>query len=418
MASGSVWIGPATSGAPVAKTAPASRGPSPAGDRARKLAFLVLIAAVMGAFAWYLARNLEWKDQRVWVGYHGEAETNDFLAAQRLLSRLGRDTHGIRGLPVLKTLGSRDVLILPHRQLRLTPGQVGDLVEWVEKGGLLIAEGTFPEDAESDRVNDPLFHALGVRMVHNGLKPPEREKDEDFEDFQKRQTAFERDHGVEELSINETDCRVDLGAYERLENGDGEHGKVLSAKRDKGFCFLFTHLSALDNGDLDKEDHAVFLAALVSRRPADAKVWIVYQEQPPSLMAWLKANAWMVMVASGALLLISLWRGLRRLGPPLPDPALDRRSLLEHLAAAGRFQWSVRDGEALLAAAQSALKDRLWRAHPALAALPADEQVAALAERSGLSELRVFKAMRYGRHGDPRDFTEAIQTLELLRNLP
>lgn len=395
-----------------------AKAPSRAGDRARTLAFLVLIAAVLGAFAWYLARNLEWKDERVWVGYHGEAETNDFLAAQRLLSRLGRDAHAIRGLPVLKTLGRHDALILPRRQLRLTPGQVSELTGWMEKGGLLIAEGTFSEDAESDRVNDPLFHALGVRMVGTGLKPPAHEKDEDLEDFQKRRKAFEREHGVEALRINETDCRVDLGAYERLENGDGAHGKVMSGKRGKGFCFLFTHLNALENGNLDKEEHAVFLAALVSRRPADAKVWIVYQEQPPSLLAWLKANAWMVLVAFGALLAVSLWRGLRRLGPPLPDPALDRRSLLEHLAAAGRFQWSVRDGEALLAAAQAALRNRLWRAHPALAALPPDEQVAALAERSGLPELRVFKAMRYGRHGDPRDFTEAIQTLELLRDMP
>jgi hypothetical protein len=397
-----------------------ARTASRAADRTRKLAFLVLILAVLGAFSWFLARNLEWKDERTWVGYHGEAETNDFLAAQRLLSRLGRDAHSIQGLPVMKTLGARDALILPRRQLRFTPGQVKELLGWVEKGGLLIAEGTFAEDPGSDRVNDPLFKALGVRMVRNGLKAPAYQKDEDFKDYDKRKADFEREHGVEEITINDLPCRVDLGAYDQLQDLDGSNGqsKLRGIQRGKGYCFLFTHLTALDNRDLDREDHADFLAALVSHRPPEAKVWIVYQEQPPSLMAWLKANAWMVLAASGALTLIALWRGLRRLGPPLPDPPLDRRSLLEHLAAAGRFQWRVRDGEALLAAAQEALKERLWRSHPALAAMPPEEQMAALADRSGLSEARIFKAMRYGRHAEARDFTEAIQTLELLRNLP
>lgn len=416
MAKGSAGIGFAISEAAVAKaTARAGKG-----NWIRRLAVMGLLAAAVGAVAWFLVRNLEWKEQRVWVGYHGEAETNDFLAAQRLLIRLGRDTHSIQGLPVLKELGDRDILMLPRRRLRLTPGQVQDVMGWVKKGGLLVAEGTFAEDADSDRVNDPLFQALGIRMVSNGLKPLTEEKGEDSKTYEDRKTAFEREHGVEKLKINDTECSVDLGAYNQLEVLDKSEApdKVMCLKRGDGFCFLFTNLKALNNRELDKHDHADFLAALVSHRPAAAKVWIVYQEQPPSLMAWLKANAWMVLMAFAALTVLALWRGLRRLGPPLPDPSLDRRSLLEHLAAAGRFQWTVRDGEALLAAGQEALVAHLWRAHPPIAALSPDEQVAALAERSGLSEHRVFKALRYGRLSDPRDFTEAIQTLELLRNLP
>ena len=415
MVSGSVSIGLGISEAPVAKTKPQ------AGDRARKAAFLILIVAVVGGLSWFLARNLEWKQERVWVGYHGEARTNPFLAAQRLLTRLGRDTHGIEGLPVMKTLGSRDALILPLRQLRLTPGQVKEILDWVQKGGLLVAEGTFAEDPDSHRVNDPLFDAFGVRMVRNGLEPPSAKDTDDPKAFADLRAEFEKKHGVVPLAINGGEYQVDLGPFERLETGTTggtADTKMLSFKQGLGSAFLFTHLYALSNTYLKDEDHASFLAALVSRRPADAKVWIVYREQPPSLLAWLRANAWMVMAAFGVLVFISLWRGLRRLGPSLPDPSLDRRSLLEHLAAAGRYQWSVREGEALLLAAQSALMERLWHAHPALAGLPPDALGVALAERSGLPEHRVFKALRYGRHADSADFTEAIQTLELLRNLP
>lgn len=402
----------------MAKTSATRRG-----DRARILAFAFLGLAVLGVFGWYLARNLESREERVWVGYHGEAQTDAFLAASRLLNRLGRETHPVRGIPITKTLGKEDALILPDRRLRLTPGQVKDLVAWVKGGGLLIAEGTYAENADSDRVGDPLFEAFQARLVTTDLKAPTIGDKESAEDFKARRKAFDKEHGVFELTVNGVPCKVDLGGYDRLEDRQAgadasEEHHALSREEGSGSVVLFTHLYALGNGQLAHEDHADLLAALVSPRPQGAKVWIVYQEEPPSLLAWLRVNAWMVLLAIAILILIGLWRGLRRLGPRLPDPPLARRSLLEHLAATGRFLGSVRDGEALLTASQAAFKARLVRAHPALAALPPDELTAALAERAGISETKVFKALRYGRLSDPRDFTEAIQTLELLRNLP
>ncbi|MBS1767530.1 MAG: hypothetical protein JST05_09045 [Acidobacteria bacterium] len=392
-------------------------------DHARIVGLILLALAALGALGWYVARNLERGEERVWVGYHGEAETDAYLAASRLLNRLGRETHPVRGLPLAKTLGKEDALILPNRRLRLTPGQVEDLEDWVEGGGLLVAEGTFPESADSDREDDPLFTAFGARLVRNELEAPEIREGESAKEFDKRLKAFEEEHGVVHLELNGVTSKVDLGAYDRIESAKegailGSDGRLFFDKVGDGAVFFFTSLDALDNDEIVRYDHADFLASLVSKRPPGAKAWIVYQEEPPSLMAWLRANAWTVLLALGLLILLGLWRALRRIGPRLPDPALDRRSLLEHLAAAGRFQWSVREGEALLAASQAALKERLWRAHPAIAALPPEALVAALAERAGLPETRVFKALRYGRHADARDFTEAIETLELLRSLP
>lgn len=277
-------------------------------DRMRVLGLLLLGLVTLGTLAWFLARNVEVKQERVWEGYHGEARTNDFLAAVRLLGRLGRETHAVRGVPLPKTLGPRDALILPARHLRMTPGQVADLRAWVSAGGLLVAEGTFAEDPDSDRVNDPLFEAFGARLVKNGLTAPKQEEGSDYDAWKERVKAFERDHGVVEADLNGTANRVDLGAYDRLayegpEEDLGAGGKMLFLREGQGSVFLFTHLDALRNSQIGQEDHADFLAALVSRRPPGAKAWLVYEEEPPSLVAWLRANAWMVM---GSLALLTL----------------------------------------------------------------------------------------------------------------
>ena len=398
-----------------------------ASDRIRIPLILAVGAALLGLAAWFVVRNVEWKEERVWVGYHGEAQSNAFLAAQRLLVRLGHPVHAVEGLPLRDRLGNSDTLLLPRREIRLTKGQVEYLRNWVEGGGRLIAEGTFAEEPESTRENDPLFASFGARMVRSDLQGPKEKDFQDPKEFQKTLETFRHENGILDLRVFGVHCKVDVGPWETLI--DETHGatasvsnssgvKALEYRYGQGRAFLFTRLHCLDNGHLADEQHAEFLAALVKERPAGGAIWLVYQEQPPSLWAWLKDHAWMVLTALCVLVLAFLWRAFRRLGPRLPEGSLDRRNLLEHLAAAGRFQWAVREGEPLLLASQAAFRSRLHTLHPAVASLEPDEQAQALAEMSGLPESKVFKALRYHRHVDANDFTEAIQTLDLLRKLP
>jgi AraC-like DNA-binding protein len=56
-----------------------------------------------------------------------------------------------------------------------------------------------------------------------------------------------------------------------------------------------------------------------------------------SLPQWLASNALPFLVALGVFLVLALWRAIPRFGPLQPNPAPDRRSLVEHLSAMGRF---------------------------------------------------------------------------------
>jgi len=384
----------------------------------RPLIALGMILAVAGFLAWALWGKLEWSEREVWVGYSGEARVNDFLASQRLLERLGQRASSIRGLPLGRRLpGRNDVVLLPRRQIRLTPGQAEALLDWVRQGGLLIAEGLTEESRDAEETQDPLFRILGARLVWRPERPTEQQPGSDPQ-------AFDEANRSVTVEIGGRSCRVRLGAWRELldlegeavrtaQNGSGV--KLLQYDLDQGRVILCTELACFANGSLAEEDHADFLSALVLDWGPDNRAWIVYREEAPSLRRWLQENAWRAMTALALVTAAGLWSAARGFGPPIPDPPEGRRSLLEHLTACGRFQWAQRDGVSLLKAAREATLARIHRVHPGWGHLDPRELCTRLSEFSGLGEDRIARALHKTSLTDPREFTEAIQTLDLIR---
>ena len=391
-------------------------------SRARLPVLLGTLLAAAGLVAWFLWGRLEWSEREVWTGYSGEARFNDFLASQRLLERMGQRASSIRGLPSGKRLPDRnDVVLLPRRQTRIPPGQTEALLAWVRRGGLLVAEGLAPESREAAATQDPLFRAVGARMVWvperpaEGLAPGKRTVDP---------KAFDEANRDVRIELNGRGYTVRLGAWRQLLDLGGRAGrsaknasgiKLLQYDLGLGRVILCTELSCFANGSIAEADHAGFLSALVQDWGPGNRVWIVYREEPPSLPRWLADNAWMVLGALAAVLAAGLWHAAVRFGPRIPDPNEPRRSLLEHLAACGRFQWAQRQGLPLLKATRQAALARIHCAHPGWEHLDPPELHARLAGLTGLKEERIALALRKEPITDPREFTEAVQTLELIR---
>jgi hypothetical protein len=388
---------------------------------ARLLVVVGILLAAAGLVAWALRDKVEWSEQDVWVGYSGEARVNDFLAAQRLLEKLGQRTSSIRGLPGARQLpGRNDVIILPRRQVRISPGQASALVGWVARGGLLIAEGLTAESKEAQETQDPIFQAVGARLVTRPEAPTPGGPALDVR-------AFDEANRDVQVALGGRTYRVRLGAWRELldlghratytaRNASG--AKLLQYDLGRGRMVLCTDLACLDNGNLADGNHAGFLAALATDWAPGNHVWIVYREEPPSLRAWLASRAWRVLVALSVLTVAALWSAAPRFGPRIPDPPEGRRSLLEHLAACGRFQWARKNGAGLLHAARQAALARIHQAHPGWAHLEPAELCLRLARSANLGEARIARALYREAIHDPREFTEAIQTLELLRKLP
>jgi len=82
--------------------------------------WIVLLGAAALGGVWFFS-NYERVNEKQWVGYSGEARHNQYLAAERLLARMGVAARHVKTIPELKELPVNGSLLLPDRREALTP---------------------------------------------------------------------------------------------------------------------------------------------------------------------------------------------------------------------------------------------------------------------------------------------------------
>lgn len=345
------------------------------------IAALILVLALAGG-AWFLA-NHERVSEKVWVGFQGRARTDPYLAAQRLLQRMGVNAQAVRTLPELRTLPDTATLVLPQARQSITPQLQQHILEWVEQGGHLILE------AEAIHQPDPLSDALGV--VRSAIDIPEDE--EDFDETEEEEETPRGPYLVEvTVPADLPPIRIRMAQDLAIESedavasfGGGYATTLLFIEHGEGLVTVAADLSGIMNYYVGELDHAEFLWRLVRLEPDHAEVFFFNNPQRLSLVGWLRANAWAVLAGAGSLLLFWLWRIAPRFGPVEPDPERVRRRLLDHLRASGRFLWSNGASSRLLEAAREASLRRVMRAHPDLLATPQSQRAARIASLLGMT---------------------------------
>jgi len=136
----------------------------------------------------------------------------------------------------------------------------------------------------------------------------------------------------------------------------------------------------------------------------------------PAWYELLWQNFPFALTVFGIGMVLLLWRAVMRFGPILPDPNFERRSLLEHIDASGRWLWLMPGGpEVLLAASRASLRQLLQRRAPELQGLSIDEQLERLAEKTKMDVASLRSAWMEGVARHPQEFTLQIKTLQQLR---
>jgi hypothetical protein len=329
------------------------------------------------------------------VGYSGEARLNRFFAARLLLDRLGHRVRQTTSLRELNQLAPRGVLLLGASRGNLDPVALRDLLAWVERGGHLIL------GAEHSWSEDPLMDLLGIEVGEEQREPGPR---------------------VDTVTLPDgTALRVELAPSPPLIDEDGQASwthefqqevRILQLTRGAGRITIFATLRPFTNRALGHNDHAELLARLTASDSGE--VWIVRYLEAPSLAQWLWTHAAEALVALGVFVLLWLWRAVLRFGPLHPSPVPDRKSLIEHVRALGRFYADQGLLPQLLQRVRADAQATFDRAVPELRGAEGSQR---LKEAARLTHIRArdllaafTRELRVS-----KDFTHSVRTLALLR---
>jgi hypothetical protein len=319
------------------------------------------------------------------------------------------------GLETMPPDGHVLLLFAPRESFSDT--NVGRVLSWVEKGGLLIV-------SPSEGAADPLLDRLGVsrKEVRRAPSPQTTPAHED-----PRPEAVKLKlvvHGEEIHAETVSDLRFAHGHRDAdIATPELDAAFLLSFPYGDGRVTLVADPGMFTNLRIGKAGHARLLLRLVSA-PADPEAdeeapsreaWLYRRDGMPSFFTLLNRRAgpavWSGLVLLAAIL---LYAG-RRFGPIRSETPPGRRSLLEHIDAAGEYLLKKGRGEVLLEAPRAAVWRRLALVEPATAAAGRRDSVRRLSTLSHLPPGRVERVLFGELPQRPEQLAETIRTLEILR---
>jgi hypothetical protein len=176
-----------------------------------------------------------------------------------------------------------------------------------------------------------------------------------------------------------------------------------------------------DNYMLARYDHAQLLLHLLDLHAPAAK----NSPQKLIIVQHLSNRQWyeklwdhfpQMLITLALLLLLLLWLAIRRFGSVLPLPEAERRALLEHVDASGRWLWQADKGAQIMLEAMRKLVDKtLTRRVPQLSRMAREEQLEFLVQACAMNRLALDLALFKPAATNPQQFIRQINTLQRLR---
>lgn len=383
---------------------------------------LILVGSLV---AWFLTTH-ERVTEEIDVGFQGRARVNRALALERFLTASGIPATTLPGALELPKDHAGVLFLFVDREA-WGPARVSEVLEWVRSGGHLVA-------GPSRQERDALLEILGV-SVRN--RPVEEKESPDG--------SKEALPGIRKAGRPRSTARTKLEAYGdalslQLESPlrfaagrtvadvaapDRDHAVVLSLPYGSGRVTLLTEPEILWNDLLDQASHARLawhLAVGPGNEDEDEEngTWpeyavIALRDRTPSLLALLWRYGWAFLSTFAVALAAFLFRRGARFGPVLAERPAERRSLLEHVDAAGAYLYRRGEWGALLEGPRASVAARLLAREPALLQRSARERVTRLAVLSRLPGSRIERALDGEDPASAEDLVQTIQTLETLR---
>lgn len=394
---------------------------------------LVLLGVVVlaGLTAWWLHTH-ERVERSIPMPRTGEARRNPLYALQVALQKDGIEVNARRRLQLLSggskeatvPLQARDTVVIYNDPRTLTRDEIDALLRWVSHGGHLVVR-TPPMGLLATNSPVPLFAELQLMPMGRDASECEEVKGaraQPAADGAATRTvaSVAGDDGGYAGGLLFCGARrfTLVGANPAHSWGDLKNGYVFARLlRGSGSVDVLADLDFLGSDELEQPASFALARQLLQPNYREGTVHLVYAAEMPSLWATLIRHSWMAWAPLLLALALWLWRRMQRFGPQFSAPALERRSLLEHVTASGELAYRYGYAHLLYDAARNAFLARLRRRDPQAAALQGEPQLMLLSQRfPDVPANEIRDALLPPFADDPAAFRTRIATLIRLRN--
>jgi hypothetical protein len=376
----------------------------------KKHALTVVVSLFVLLVAAWIAVNTEWGEVAIPTPLRGEAATNPFYAAQKLVETLGASSERRESLG---DTPSDAIVVLSTWSWDLDQARRIAFEQWVEAGGRLVVDAA-------------LISGSDAFEQWSGVRREREETDGDGDPFQEPE-YFEPCREAEEIGDELPEralgyysaCNFDVTSW--LETGEPlrwalRDGGLLMAARVavgqgavtvvNGVPFLYREIFEGDHGEL--------LAAAANLRIGDHVVFMSEAD-----VASLPELVWRYGAPFVGVLLVwialALWRGATRFGPLVAPIERARRSLAEQILGTGRFAVRVGGGVALVAAARRALHEAATRRIVGYERLAVASQAEAVAGLAKVDARELTAALDATQNSRPLELRATLALLESAR---
>lgn len=388
---------------------------------------LLVVATLAGGLLWFLnSFKLEEVDE--YVGFRGEARSNNLYAARTFLQRMGVPSERRDNLTQLPDTDT--VILLNTQRYTLSSKRMEQLLDWVESGGHLITRVRLGKADESDdekqrdwdiEERDLLQSTLGISVLQQVIL----DEDEGESPFPLRLQSVDKPLMVD-LTFLHNLMADDATSYTLRYTAEGskkpqEAVWMLQKTHGAGTVTLASSLDFVENYAIDRADHARLLWHLVHHDNPEPHVWLLHHNQLPSLPALLIQHAWAILLSLLLLLIFSFWALIPRFGGLIPNPPGERRRILEHIKASGQFMWKQGDTAygktALITSSRADIEATLSRRFPAWQTLTPEVKLDYIAPLTGLDTVRLHVLLTQNTLNE-QDFITLMQVAERIRKTP
>lgn len=371
---------------------------------------LVLLALGVLFIVMWIAGSTEWGEVEIPTRLRGDAATNPFYAAQKLVETLGATSER------KESLGDtpRDaVVVLSTWSWDIDGERREQFQRWVEAGGRLVVDAAlisggdaFEEWSGIVREREELDPDADLFQLPKIVKPCVS-LDEVGAEIDEASSAVYSACDLDYSSWFETSGRVlwglryeDLLRATRVAVGQGTVTAI------NGVPFVYRELFEGDHGEL--------LAAAAELRSGDHFVFM--SEADVASLPQLVWRYGAPVVAVLALwIALALWRGAMRFGPLVAPSESARRSLAEQVLGTGRFALRVGGGAALVTAARRALHEAAARRIVGYDRLAVAAQAQAVAALAHLDARELAAALDPHQSARPVELRAKLALLEAAR---